>query len=178
MMKSEGFMKTNTIRIFLLWAFLVLVYRNNIIALESDTNQRVIWTSDGGSTMDIVGDSRILEMNTNVVVTQGTLEIRGAKAIFEYQTSSNELTKITVHGTPVHYKQQLNEDGAVVNGQSNTLLFYTNDINETVLELLENASLESPESAISCNSIIYIVERNLIKEAVGPCAGALTSTSN
>ena len=78
MMKSEGFMKTNTIRIFLLWAFFVLVYRNNIIALESDTNQRVIWTSDGGSTMNIVGDSRILEMNTNVIVTQGTLEIRGA----------------------------------------------------------------------------------------------------
>ena len=178
MMKSEGFMKTNTIRIFLLWAFLVLVYRNNIIALESDTNQRVIWTSDGGSTMDIVGDSRILEMNTNVIVTQGTLEIRGAKAIFEYQTSSNELTKITVHGTPVHYKQQLDGSGAVVNGTSNTLLFYTNDINETVLELLENANLESPDSAISCKSIVYIVERDLIKEALGPCAGALTSASN
>ena len=98
MMKFEGFMKTNTIRIFLFCAFIRLVYANNIIALESDTNQRVTWSSDGGSTMNIEGESRILEMNTNVIVTQGTLEIRGAKAIFEYQNSSNELTKITVHG--------------------------------------------------------------------------------
>ena len=96
MMKSEGFMKTNTIRILLSCSFIGLAHTNNPIALESDTDQRVSWSSDGGSTMNIVGESRILEMNTNVIVTQGSLEIRGAKAIFEYQASSNELTKITV----------------------------------------------------------------------------------
>ena len=178
MMKSEGFMKPNTIRIFLSCSFIGLAHTNNPIALESDTDQRVSWSSDGGSTMNIVGESRILEMNTNVIVTQGSLEIRGAKAIFEYQASSNELTKITVHGTPVQYKQQLDQNGAIVNGTSNTILFYTNDKDETVLELLENASIESPDSTISCSAIVYIAEQDLIKEAVGPCAGALTSISN
>ncbi|GIT21729.1 MAG: hypothetical protein CM1200mP40_14110 [Gammaproteobacteria bacterium] len=42
-------------------------------------------------------------------VTQGTLEILGDEAIFEYDANSNELTKVTVHGTPVRFQQQLDE---------------------------------------------------------------------
>ena len=166
------------IRLVLLFASLSLIIANRLSALESDKDQQVVWSSDGDSTMSIMGNSRILEMNTNVIVTQGTLEIRGNQATFEYRISNNELTKVTVHGTPVHYTQQLYENGDSVTGASNTLLFYTNELNETVLELLGNANIESPDSTISCSTIIYIADKDLIREAVGPCRGSLNAQQN
>ena len=60
-------------------------------ALESDKDQQVIWSADGNSAMRITEDRRILEMSNNVIVNQGTLEIRGDRAIFEYEASTNEL---------------------------------------------------------------------------------------
>jgi lipopolysaccharide transport protein LptA len=149
------------------------------ISLESDKHQSVLWRADGDSTMSMDGDTRSLVMTENVRVTQGTLEILGDEAVFEYRASTNELTRVTVHGSPVNYQQQLDEDGAIVKGSSDTLLFYTDEIeNETVLELVGNAVIESPDSAMSCASIIYIADRDLIREATGPCEGILSTTQN
>ena len=149
------------------------------ISLESDKDQSVLWRADGDSTMSIEGDTRILAMTENVKVTQGTLEILGDEAVFEYSASTNELTRVTVHGSPVNYQQQLDEDGAIVKGTSDTLLFYTDEIgNETVLELIGNAVIESPDSAMSCASIIYIADRDLIREATGPCEGMLSTSQD
>jgi lipopolysaccharide transport protein LptA len=150
----------------------------SILALEADRDQQVLWSSDGDSTMSIQGETRILEMRENVKVTQGTLEIFGNEAIFEYLVSTNELTKVTVHGSPVRYQQQLNEDGNLVTGTSDTLVFYTDELNETILELVGNANIESPDSTMSCASIIYIADRDLIREATGPCQGMLSSQPN
>tara|TARA_B100000929_G_scaffold55269_1_gene41105 strand:- start:4154 stop:4510 length:357 start_codon:yes stop_codon:yes gene_type:complete len=116
-------------------------------------------------------------MAENVKVTQGSLEILGNEAIFEYSVSTNELTRVIVQGMPVHYQQQLDEDGSMVTGTSNTLLFYTDELyNETILELVGDADIRSPDSAMSCAAIIYIVDRDLIKEATGPCEGTLSTT--
>ncbi|MDD9890288.1 MAG: hypothetical protein OXU66_15325 [Gammaproteobacteria bacterium] len=150
----------------------------SLIALESDKDQQVLWSSDGDSTMNIDGDTRILEMSDNVRVTQGTLEILGNEAVFEYQVSSNELTRVTVHGTPVRYQQQLDEDGTLVIGTSDMLMFYTDELDETILELIGNANIESPDSTMSCSAIVYISDRDLIREATGPCQGALSSQQN
>ena len=147
------------------------------MSLESDKNQRVLWSSDGDSTMSIIGNTRTLSMTENVKVTQGSLEILGNEAIFEYSVSTNELTRVIVQGMPVHYQQQLDEDGSMVTGTSDTLLFYTDELsNETILELVGNADIQSPDSAMSCAAIIYIVDRDLIKEATGPCEGTLSTT--
>ena len=147
-----------------------------VMSLESDKNQRVLWSSDGDSTMSVEGNTRILGMTENVKVTQGTLEILGNEAIFEYTASTNELTRVTVRGTPVHYQQQLDEDGSIVVGTSNTLLFYTDETtNETILELIGNADIQSPDSTMSCEAIIYIANRDLIREATGPCEGTLST---
>ena len=52
-----------------------------VMSLESDKNQRVLWSSDGDSTMSVEGNTRILGMTENVKVTQGTLEILGNEAV-------------------------------------------------------------------------------------------------
>lgn len=150
----------------------------SLMALEADKYQQVLWSSDGDSTMNIVGNNRILEMRENVKVTQGTLEIYGNEAVFEYQASTNELTKVTVHGNPVRYQQQLDENGTLVVGTSTTLLFYTDELNQTILELVGDANIQSPDSSMSCSAIIYISEQDLIREAVGPCQGTLSSQPN
>ena len=149
-----------------------------IRALEADRQQQVLWSSDGGSTMRINGNTRILEMNENVKVTQGSLEIIGSEAIFEYLVSTNELTKVTVRGSPVQYQQQLDEDGNLVTGTSDTLVFYSDELDETILELVGDANIESPDSTMSCAAIIYIADQDLIREATGPCQGILSSQPN
>ena len=151
---------------------------SQLIALESDSKQQVTWSADGNSNMRILDDSRILEMTTNVIVSQGSLEIKGDRAIFEYEASTNELRQVQVHGTPVLYQQQLEDNENLVSGVSDSLIFSINDFNETILELIGNARIESPSSTISCSSIVYVVERDLIREAAGPCEGALGAQQN
>ncbi|MED5411398.1 MAG: LptA/OstA family protein [Pseudomonadota bacterium] len=155
-----------------------IILQPSVSALESDGDQQVIWSSEGDSTMSIQGNIRILEMSANVRVTQGTLEILGDEAIFEYEANSNELKKVTVSGSPVRYQQQLDEDGALVKGTSDTLIFYTDELDETILELLGNANIESPDSTMRCEAIVYISDRDLIREATGPCQGTLSSQPN
>ena len=155
-----------------------IILQPSVSALESDGDQQVIWSSEGDSTMSIQGNMRILEMSANVRVTQGTLEILGDEAIFEYEANSNELKKVTVSGSPVRYQQQLDEDGALVKGTSDTLIFYTDELDETILELLGNANIESPDSTMRCEAIVYISDRDLIREATGPCQGTLSSQPN
>ena len=159
-------------------ACLGIILQPSISALESDGDQQVLWSSEGNSTMSIQGNIRILEMSANVRVTQGTLEILGDEAIFEYEANSNELKKVTVSGSPVRYQQQLDEDGALVTGTSDMLLFYTDELDETILELLGNANIESPDSTMRCEAIVYISDRDLIREATGPCQGTLSSQPN
>ncbi|MBS25373.1 MAG: hypothetical protein CMQ28_07005 [Gammaproteobacteria bacterium] len=159
-------------------ACLGIILQPSISALESDGDQQVLWSSEGDSTMSIQGNIRILEMSANVRVTQGTLEILGDEAIFEYEANSNELKKVTVSGSPVRYQQQLDEDGALVTGTSDMLLFYTDELDETILELLGNANIESPDSTMRCEAIVYISDRDLIREATGPCQGTLSSQPN
>ena len=149
-----------------------------LIALESNSKQQVTWSADGNSNMRIVENSRILEMTNNVIVNQGSLEIKGDRAIFEYEASTNELKQVQVYGAPVLYQQNLDGDGSLVSGVSDSLIFSINDFEETILELIGNAKIESPSSTISCSSIIYVVERDLIRDAAGPCEGALGAQQN
>ena len=128
--------------------------------------------------MRIIGNTRILEMSENVKVTQGSLKIIGSEAVFEYLVSTNELTKVTVRGSPVQYQQQLDEDGNLVTGTSDILVFYSDELDETILELVGNANIESPDSTMSCAAIIYIADQDLIREATGPCQGMLSPQSN
>lgn len=147
--------------------------------LESDKQQGIQFSSDGGSTMSTSGDVRTLEMKTNVKVTQGTLQIRGDEAIFEYKARSNEVDRVTVHGSPVQYQQQLDEAGGMVTGTSDTLLLYTDPATgETVLELIGSANITTPDSSMKCASITYLADLNIIRDAPGPCEGVFNSPPN
>lgn len=149
------------------------------LALESDDQQNVQWSSDGGSTMRIEGNTRILELTDNVKVTQGTLQITGDQAVFEYDVETGELQRVTVQGQPVNYRQALDSSGAEVTGQSNTLLYYQDESGGgTVLELIGEAVIASPDTTMNCAAIFYLADQGLIREAQGPCQGSLRPTND
>ena len=153
----------------------ILFFSVASFALESDKEQDVQWNADS-AVSTIEGDIRILNLTNNVKVTQGTIEIKGNQAIFEYSVATGELQRVTVHGTPAHYQQQLDAEENMVVGTSETMVFYTDTLDgETVLELIRNANIESPDSTMRCTEITYLADRALIREA-RVCEGVLSTT--
>ena len=94
-------------------------------ALESDKNQDVAWSLDGDLKMENEGNRRIVTMNNNVKMTQGSLQITGDMAIFEYDLTTNALLKVTVNGSPARYQQQLDGEEDLVQGDSETIHYST-----------------------------------------------------
>ena len=142
-------------------------------ALENDSEQTIEWSADGSSSMSTLDGVRNLHMTENVTITQGSLEIFGDEALLEYSTETNELNRVTVQGAPARYRQALNEDGGIVSGSGDTILFYADEDGNTVIELVGNADISSRDMNTSCETIIYVTEQELIR-ASGNCAGAFT----
>ena len=147
-------------------------------SLEADKDQELLVSADGGSRMSIVGDIRLMEMSDNVMITRGSMEIRGDTATIETIMSSGEVSKVTVVGTPVYYQQQLDSSDEPVKGSSNSITFYTDESDgATVVELVGEAVIESPTSNFKCSAITYIAELDLMRDSQGPCSGEF-NTSN
>ena len=154
------------------------LFFTNSFSLEADKDQELVFSADGGSRMSIEGGIRLVEMSDNVIITRGTMEIRGDAATIEIIISSDDVRKVTVIGTPVYYQQQLDSGDAPVQGSSNSISFYTDEGDgSNVVELVGEAVIESPTSNFKCNSITYIAEQDLIRDTVGPCSGAFSSTN-
>jgi lipopolysaccharide transport protein LptA len=150
----------------------------NSFSLEADKDQELLVSADGGSRMSIVGDIRLMEMSDNVIITRGSMEIRGDTATIETVMSSGEVSKVTVVGTPVYYQQQLDSSDEPVKGSSNSITFYTDESDgATVVELVGEAVIESPTSNFKCSAITYIAELDLMRDSQGPCSGEF-NTSN
>ncbi|HIA59964.1 MAG TPA: lipopolysaccharide transport periplasmic protein LptA [Gammaproteobacteria bacterium] len=144
-------------------------------ALESDKDQDVAYTADGDLKMMTEDNRRVVTMNNNVKVTQGSLQITGDMAIFEYDLTSKALLKVTVNGSPARYQQQLDEEGDLVQGDSETIHYSTNL--ETIIEFIGDANLRQPGTTTSCVAIKYFADTELF-ETTGPCSGILSSQSN
>lgn len=150
----------------------------NSFSLEADKDQELLFSADGGSQMSIEGDIRLLEMHNNVIITRGTMIIRGDTATIRSIISNGEVSKVTVVGTPVYYEQQLDSNNEPVKGSSNSISFYTDEDDGTsVVELTGEAVIKSPTSNFKCSAIIYIAQQDLIRDTEGPCSGAF-KTSN
>ena len=145
-----------------------------LIAAQSQSP--VNWSADGELLVTTENNRRILKMQDNVRISQDSINISGSSAIFEYTLDTQELLRVTVLGTPVIYSQASERSAEPVTGKSDTLILYDDELTEdTIVEMIGNAFIKSPSSTMNCASIIYVTERDLIRQAVGPCQGALTS---
>ena len=144
--------------------------------MAAQSQSPVNWSADGELLVTIENNRRILRMRDNVRISQDSINISGSSAIFEYTLDTQELLRVTVLGTPVRYTQASESSAEPVTGKSDTLIFYDDELTEdTIVEMIGNAFIKSPSSTMNCASIIYVTERDLVREAVGPCQGALTS---
>lgn len=139
----------------------------------------VDWKAAGEVTMSSENGIRIIEMSDNVEVTQGSIEVFGDHAVFEYAADTGRLIRATIDGTPVNYNQQLEDDGGTVTGSSDQLILFENEITlETMIEMIGNANINTPDSSMNCVAILYNSSQNLIPSSTGPCGGSLISPSN
>ena len=144
--------------------------------MAAQSQSPVNWSADGELLVTIENNRRILRMRDNVRISQDSINISGSSAIFEYTLDTQELLRVTVLGTPVRYTQASESSAEPVTGKSDTLIFYEDKLTkDTIIEMIGNAYIKSPSSTMHCTSIIYVTERDLVREAVGPCQGALTS---
>lgn len=148
------------------------------LGAESSMQDPVSYKHEGEFRTTIEGDFRIANMEGNVEVTQGSLIVKGAEARFEYTLDTEELVRVTVQGSPANYQQNLEEDGETVTGNSETIVIFADELTgETVVDMIGNAYIESPDSTMRCAKILYQTEQNLVR-GTGPCQGALSSSSN
>ena len=143
--------------------------------MAAQSQSPVNWSADGELLITIENNRRILRMQDNVRISQNSIDISGNSAIFEYTLDTQELLRVTVLGTPVRYTQASESRAKPVTGKSDTLIFYEDELTaDTIVEMIGNAFIKSPSSSMNCASIIYVAERDLVREAMGPCQGALT----
>ena len=144
--------------------------------MAAQSQSPVNWSADGELLVTVENNRRILRMQDNVRISQDSINISGSSAIFEYTLDTQELLRVTVLGAPVRYSQASENSAEPVTGTSDTLIFYDDELTEdTIVEMIGDAFIKSPSSTMNCASIIYVTERDLVREAVGPCQGALTS---
>ena len=162
----------------LLLGLAALTLSPDALSLATDKQEKVTWEAAGNSTMAVENGLRTLTLEDSVIVTQGSLRITGDRAVFEYAVDSNELNQITVYGSPVSYSQRLSNDGNNVAGTSKELRLYSDENTlDSIVELIGDAAITSPDSTMNCAAITYLVDLDLIREAKGPCNGSLSNTS-
>ena len=126
------------------------------IALESDKKQP---TTIDANQMSYSEKSQVNVFSGNVLLTRGSLSIRGDKLTLTENKDGSQFAKI--EGTPARFKQQRDSDkkGEVllIDGMANLIEF---DGDKSVVTLSGNASLQKSSNgqlteSISGNKIIY-----------------------
>jgi len=147
---------------------------HRLLALESDSDQDVLYSSDGGSVSRIDGDMRITTLDENVKIIQGSLEISGDSAIIRRNLEFGDIERFEIYGSPARYQQQADSSGELVEGESETINYF--EEGEPIVEFLGNATLTRQNDILRCASIKYYTETGTI-ETTGPCEG-ITSSPN
>lgn len=147
----------------------------SVFSLESDKDQDVVYSALGRSTSRIEGDVRIVTLEDNVKVTQGTLEISGDNARFETEADTSAIRQVTVTGSPARYRQQLNPEGDYVEGESESIFYYIEG--EPIVEFIGSAILRGSNDVLRCASIKYYTDSRFT-ETTGPCEGVSGRTAS
>ena len=93
----------------------------------------------------------------NVSIKQGTLEIKAYS--IEILAPNNEITKITAKGSPVSFKQKM-DDGKIAKGGANRVVYL---IKDKRLSMDGNATMSQNNDKFSSNHIEYSIRTGELK---------------
>ena len=142
--------------------FLSIFLSSPALALKSDIEKPV--KIDADSVM--FNKSKGIQVyEGNVSISQGTLEIKATK--IEITAPNNEIAKITANGSPVIFKQQM-DDGKLAKGTAKLIQY---QVKAKRLVMDGNASLAQGPDTFSSNHIEYAINSGELK------AGKTSKTS-
>lgn len=114
---------------------------------SSDRNQPMDVQAD--NTDAVMEDNSDSTLNGNVVITQGTLQIKADRAIIH--RSKGDIDKVTLTGGPVVMKQ-VNDSGEPMNAQASTIVY---TLSSDLILLSGNVNIEQPRGSMRGENVKY-----------------------
>jgi len=114
---------------------------------SSDRNQPMDVQAD--STNAVMEDNSDSTLNGNVVITQGTLEIKSDRAIIHRR--DGDIDKVTLTGGPVVMKQ-VNDSGEPMNARASTIVY---TLSSDLILLSGNVVIEQPRGSMRGENVKY-----------------------
>ena len=140
----------NPLRAVSLHALLVLAALAPALAhaRADDRNQPMSLDSDH-SDCNLADENSKCVFSGNVVIVQGTLEIRAERA--EVQRRGGEIEQVVLTGKQATMKQQM-DDGTMMNASADKIVYETR---KEILTLTGNFKIESPRGTNSGQRMVY-----------------------
>ncbi|MEO6172143.1 MAG: lipopolysaccharide transport periplasmic protein LptA [Arenimonas sp.] len=114
---------------------------------SSDRNQPMDVQADNTDAM--MQDESDSTLNGNVIITQGTLEIKADRAVIH--RSKGDIDKVTMTGSPVVMKQ-INDTGEPMNAQAATIVY---TLSSDLILLHGNVIIEQPRGSMRGENVKY-----------------------
>ncbi|MES5815826.1 lipopolysaccharide transport periplasmic protein LptA [Pseudoxanthomonas sp. Soil82] len=118
------------------------------LAKTSDRDQPMTLDADASVCNQADANSRCV-FNGNVVIVQGTLEIRADRA--EIVRSNGDIAQVILTGKQATMKQQM-DDGTMMNARADRIVF---EPPKDLLTLTGNFNIESPRGSNSGQRMVY-----------------------
>ncbi|ALO46968.1 LptA/OstA family protein [Pseudohongiella spirulinae] len=145
----------------------------------SDSTEDILYSADGGGSIETVGNVRTTTLRGNVRIQQGLIVIFGDTATLEQDVSSGDLIRVTVEGEPARFVRNAEDSAETINGSSTRIVYYnqtdTQSNSQVLLSVVEfqgQASFTRGRTALECSQIKHIVETGAT-DSPGPCSGVL-----
>ena len=133
-------------------------------AERADREKEIVIGADRSSADDA---NKLLTLEGNVVVTQGTMRITAAKVVVREDAQKNKFYVAT--GAPVTFRQKRDKVDEWINGEAQRAEF---DEKADVLKLFTKARVKSGPNEITGDFISYDMARE-VAEASGAAPGAV-----
>jgi lipopolysaccharide transport protein LptA len=145
----------------------------------SDSTEDILYSADGGGSIETIGNVRTTTLRGNVRIQQGLITIFGDTATLEQDVSSGDLIRVTVEGEPARFVRNAEDSAETINGSSARIVYYnqadTQGVSQALLSVVEfqgQASFTRGRTALECSQIKHIVETGAT-DSPGPCSGVL-----
>ena len=156
----------------------VLVPSGVFAAALTDVTEELIVNTDGGGSIETVGNTQITTFRVNVRIQQGLVTIVGDTARLERDTVTGDLIRVVVEGSPARFVRQAEIGTEVINGSSLQIIYYNQAPSAdsgseqllSVVEFVGEANFARGRTTLECVEIKHIVETSAT-DSPGPCVG-------
>lgn len=132
-----------------------LLFITNAWGLSSDKNKPVEVEADNFLLDDA---KKITTYSGNVIITQGSMEIRANKV--SIYGARGKTDKVIATGNPVKFKQQPDGKQGLIRGEAKRFEYL---VTKSTLVLLNKATLWQGRNTFSSDKIIYDSKRSIVK---------------